>query len=447
MAFFIPKRKVIMELFGTQKINHQGELTVGGIKATELVASYGSPLYVMDEAHIRSQCRWFISNFKSDHITTETIYASKAFLTLAMVKLIESEGLSIDVVSGGELYTAIKAGFPSEKIYFHGNNKSKSEIMMALDYQVGTIVIDQRHEYEVLCSCIKPKQNIQVLLRINPGIEAHTHEYIKTTKNDSKFGVSIFDVKTLQLIQSIHQHPNMTFIGFHSHIGSQIFEKHSFFDHASVVLNYAKKVKETLNIDIKHINLGGGFGVRYTSEDQPIVDDSFLPNLLEHIYKETRLLGIQTPKISIEPGRAIVANAGITLYEVGTTKTTFGGKKYVFVDGSMADHIRTVLYQATYQAALANRMNDTIDDTYTVTGKACESGDIIIRSAQLPHPKSGDILAVFTTGAYHYSMSSNYNRLTRPAVVFVKDGKSNLVVKRETYDDILRNDIVEDYAL
>lgn len=432
-----------MELFGTQKVNQEGILSIGGCLTTELVKTYGTPLYVMDEAHIRSQCQWFLNHFKSKDIQTEIIYASKAFLTLAMVKLIEDEGLSIDVVSGGELYTAIKANFPMDRVYFHGNNKSKSEIEMALNHHVKTIVCDHLDEVDLLIACIKSDQNIDVLLRINPGIEAHTHEYIKTTKNDSKFGVSIFDDQTLDIIRKINKHPNLNFLGFHSHIGSQIFETHSFFDHATVVLTYAKKVKEILGLDIKHINLGGGFGVKYTENDRPITAQTFLSDLLVHIQKEVTNLKIVTPKISIEPGRAIVANAGTTLYQVATTKQTFGEKNYVFVDGSMADHIRTVLYQAVYHAKLANRMKDKNQSHYTVTGKACESGDIIIRDAFLPKPQKDDILAVFTTGAYHYSMASNYNRLTKPAVVFVKDGKSKVVVKRETYEDLLRNDCLD----
>ncbi|MFU8793493.1 MAG: diaminopimelate decarboxylase [Acholeplasmataceae bacterium] len=432
-----------MELFGTQNVNEDGILTIGGCLTTDLVKSYGTPLYVMDETHIRSQCQWFTNHFKSKDIETEIIYASKAFLTLAMVKLIEAEGLSIDVVSGGELYTAIKANFPMDKVYFHGNNKSQSEIEMALAHRVKTIVCDHIDEVDLLIETIQDSQHIDVLLRINPGIEAHTHEYIKTTKNDSKFGVSIFDDQTFEIIKKINAHSNLNFLGFHSHIGSQIFETHSFFDHASVVLAYAKKIKETLGIDIKHINLGGGFGVKYTENDRPITAETFLSDLLDHISKEVKHLNISAPKISIEPGRAIVANAGTTLYQVATTKQTFGDKKYVFVDGSMADHIRTVLYQAVYHAKLANRMHDTNVAHYTVTGKACESGDIIIRDAFLPIPSKGDILAVFTTGAYHYSMASNYNRLTKPAVVFVKDGKAKIVVKRETYDDLLRNDCLD----
>jgi len=436
-----------MELFGTQRIDQEGILEIGGIKTTELVKRYGTPLYVMDESHIKHQCRAFTQQFRHPLLETEVIYASKAFLTVQMVKLIEAEGLSLDVVSGGELFTAMIAGYPAKKLYFHGNNKSIEELQMALDYGVGTIVIDQAHEFELLSSLIQPNQTIEVLLRINPGIEAHTHEYIKTTKNDSKFGVSIFDQVTLNLIERMDKHPNMIFLGFHSHIGSQIFDKNSFFEHANLVLRFVQKVKQELNITIKHINLGGGFGVKYTAKDQPIVDKFFLPNLLDSIYVESKNLSINAPKISIEPGRAIVANAGITLYEVGTTKTTYGEKKYVFVNGSMADHIRTVLYQAQYEAALANRMNETPVERFTVTGKACESGDVIVRDVMLPEPKNKDIMVVFATGAYHYSMSSNYNRLNRPAVVFVENGSARLIVRRETYEDIIKNDILEDTTL
>ena len=415
--------------------------SIGGVSVTELKNKYQTPLYVMDEQAIRTQCQKFMTSFKDDTLATEVIYASKAFLTLQMCQLIQQEGLSLDVVSGGELYTAVKAKFPMEKVFFHGNNKSTEELQMALHYNIGHIVIDHQDEFKELCKLLKPHDRLQVLLRINPGIEAHTHEYIKTTKNDSKFGLSIFSEDTLSLIQEINQHPQMTFKGFHSHIGSQIFEEKPFLEHATAVLNYIKHVYDKTHIQTAMMNLGGGFGVTYTSEDQPIDIKVFLPRLNQHIKEVSNHLEISTPKVLIEPGRAIVAEAGYTLYTINSTKQTFGGKDYVFVDGSMADHMRTALYQAKYHAFLGNRMQEMPVKTYTVAGKACESGDVIIKDLQLPIPNHQDILVVKTTGAYHYSMSSNYNRLLKPAVVFVKDGQARLVVKRETYQDLIRNDI------
>ena len=419
--------------------NSKNHLIIGGIDATELIAQYQTPLYVMDESMMRSNCKQFLSRFYHASVETEVIYASKAFLTVQMAKLIAEEGLSIDVVSGGELYTVLKSGFPVDRIYLHGNNKSHEEIEMAIANQIGTIVVDNGDEIKrILKHKWHGKQRI--MLRINPGIEAHTHEYIKTTKNDSKFGLSIFDPSTLELIKQIHQHPLFDFVGFHTHIGSQIFESESFMLLAQTVLSYIAKIKQDLGISIREMNLGGGFGVRYIQEDQPFLISEFFPKLLNFIADEALRLDIQTPKVMIEPGRAIVAEAGYTLYSVSGIKETYGGKRFLFVDGSMADHIRTALYQASYQALIANDVNRPIEHHYTVTGKACESGDIIIKDIQLPKPQEGDILAVLSTGAYHYSMSSNYNRLLKPAVVFASNGQSRIIVKRETYDDLLRND-------
>jgi len=430
-----------MKLFGTQTINDASTLVIGGVDVKTLQKQFGTPLYVMDETHIRNQCRWFTQHFVSERVRSEVIYASKAFLTIAMCRLIEAEGLSLDVVSGGELYTAFKAGFPMERVYFHGNNKSAEELSMALKHNVGTIILDNENELDMLLKQIKPPQTINVLLRLNPGIEAHTHEYIATTKNDSKFGLSVFAEKTLDVIRRIDASDGLCFRGFHSHIGSQIFEEASFIEHARAIMKYVAEVKDATGIEVEAINLGGGFGVRYTEEDRPIDNAEFLNHVLDTVFEEATRAGVTVPRVMIEPGRAIVANAGTTLYEVGSTKTTFSGRNYVFVDGSMADHIRTSLYGAEYHGVLANRMDEKPLDSYTVTGKACESGDIIIRHLTLPTPEKGDLLAVFSTGAYHYSMASNYNRLQRPAVVFVKEGKATCVVRRESYDDLIRNDV------
>jgi diaminopimelate decarboxylase len=328
-----------------------------------------------------------------------------------------------------------------QDVYFHGNNKSIEELEMAFHLNCGVIVIDNEEELKRILKVI-PKDRIQkVMLRINPGIEAHTHEYIKTTSNDSKFGVSIFDPKTLNLIEEINLAKELDFIGFHTHIGSQIFEEESFYLEAKAILDYVGLVLTKKNIEIKEINLGGGFGAKYLDSDQMFDLKNFLPKLLDVIYHYSKELNIMTPKVLIEPGRAIVAEAGYTLYTISGTKTTFGNKNYLFTDGSMADHIRTALYQAKYDAVITNKVNDLKELKFTVTGKACESGDIIIKDIKLPRPNENDILAVKSTGAYHYSMSSNYNRLLKPAVIFVNNGQSRVVVKRETYDDLLRNDI------
>ncbi len=430
-----------MRFYHTQCVNEQGHLMIGGIDIIRLKQMYGTPLYIMDETHIRKQCRWFKNNFDVPGIDSEVIYASKAFMTIAMAKLVKEEGLSLDVVSGGELYTAHKAGYPMEDVYFHGNNKSLDELRMALEYNVGTLVVDNVFEVEKLLEILKPEASIKVLLRINPGIEAHTHAYIATTKNSSKFGLSIFDPQTLSLIQKLDAEPRLQFLGFHSHIGSQIFEESSFIEHGKTVMRYCLEVKEKTGIEITSINLGGGFGVRYTRSDKPVDSPDFLRSILTSIKDQAAQYGLNTPRVMIEPGRAIVAASGITLYEVGSTKTTYAKKRYCFVDGSMADHLRTALYQADYHAVLANRMQDEPELSYTVTGKACESGDIIIRSVHLPEPKPEDLLVVFSTGAYHYSMASNYNRLVKPPVVFVKNGEARLVVRGETYADLISHDV------
>lgn len=428
-----------MKLFGTQAIQNN-TLSIGNVLVTDLQQTYGTPLYIMDESHIRNQARCFLSAFRHPVIPTEVIYASKAFLTVAMCELIKQEGLSIDVVSGGELYTAVASGFPKENIYFHGNNKSLAELRYAIKEHVGVIVIDHEMEFERLVALIPEGRVQSVLLRINPGIEAHTHEFIKTTKNDSKFGLSIFDHATLTLVKALHEHPQIDFLGFHSHIGSQIFEEQSFIEHGEVVVDFIKTVYDQLGVVVKAMNLGGGFGVHYTDEDRPFELTQHLQSLLESIHQRLTHHGLPVLKVMIEPGRAIVANAGVTLYEVGYVKKTFAGKQYVFIDGAMNDHLRTALYGANYTALLANNMNAKSEAIYTITGKACESGDIIIKEAHLPTVQMGDLIAVQSTGAYHYSMASNYNRLTRPAVVFVKDGMARIVVKRETYADLMSKD-------
>ena len=431
-----------MRYFGNMRNDDNGQLTIGGCNTLDLVREYDTPLYVMDEGLIRDNCKMFLNSFSMEGIETETIYASKAFLNIAMCNLVKEEGLALDVVSGGELYTALKSNFPPEKIYMHGNNKSREELVMAVNEGVGRIIVDNPYELELLEEiCKELEKNIDVLLRVNPGIEAHTHEYIKTTKNDSKFGVSIFSEDTYSLIEKFQNSKFINLKGFHSHIGSQIFMEDSFYEQITVMLEFIRDIKERCGFITKELNLGGGFGIYYSLGDDPIHLEYFLKNKLSLILEKSKGLNLDIPKVMIEPGRSIVANGGTTLYRVGSTKETYGGKSYVFVDGSMNDNPRTALYGAQYEAIVANRAEDEDKENYTITGKCCESGDMIVRDVMLANPQKGDIIAVFSTGAYNYSMASNYNRLPRPPVVFVKDGDSKLVVKRETYSDILRNDV------
>ena len=430
-----------MRLFDGMTVEN-GELNISGVGVSELKAQYGTPLYVYDENMLVNQCRTFINNFKSSKFNTEVLYASKAFSCLEVLRIASREGLGVDVVSLGEIHTAYKAGYDMKRAYFHGNNKTREELQYALEVGVGTIVIDNDYEYEMINEIVRESGNtVDVLLRINTGIDAHTHEYIKTAKDDSKFGYSVYDETIYDLIADINNQSNLNFVGFHSHIGSQIFEKNSFFEAVKVVMEFTRRVQGRLGLTISVLNLGGGFGVYYTEEDRPFELAEFLREYIEVVERESDNFDLDLTKVVIEPGRSLTCNAGSTLYSVGGVKKTFAGREYVFVDGGMADNPRYALYKAKYEAMLANKMNEEADTTYTVAGKCCESGDMLVMDAKLPRAKQGDLLLVSSTGAYNYSMSSNYNRLPKLPVVFVKDGTSRLVVKGETLEDLIRQDI------
>ncbi|WP_254263174.1 diaminopimelate decarboxylase [Gemella haemolysans] len=434
-------KEKVMRLFDGMTVEN-GELNISGVGVSELKAQYGTPLYIYDENMLVNQCRTFINNFKSSKFNTEVLFASKAFSCLEVLRIASREGLGVDVVSLGEIHTAYKAGYNMKKAYFHGNNKTREELQYALEVGVGTIVIDNDYEYEMINEIVRESGNrVDVLLRINTGIDAHTHEYIKTAKDDSKFGYSVYDETIYELIADINNQSNLNFVGFHSHIGSQIFEKTSFFEAVKVVMEFTKKVQERLGLTISVLNLGGGFGVYYTEEDRPFELAEFLREYIEVVERESDNFGLDLTKVVIEPGRSLTCNAGSTLYSVGGVKNTFAGREYVFVDGGMADNPRYALYKAKYEAMLANKMNEEADTTYTVAGKCCESGDMLVMDAKLPKAEQGDLLLVSSTGAYNYSMSSNYNRLPKLPVVFVKDGTSRLVVKGETLEDLIRQDI------
>lgn len=433
-----------MKLFGTMCIK-ENELNIGGIGVSELKSKHGTPLYIVDQKGFEDRANLFISNFKSNTFDAIVIYASKAFMNLSIAKLVSELGLYIDVVSGGELYTALKAGFNPNKIYFHGNNKLYDELMLAVQNRVGTFVVDNEYEYDLLSGiCSEFDTVARVILRVNPGIEAHTHEYIQTTKNDSKFGLSIFDDKTMEFITKMSTNPNIDFAGIHCHVGSQVFDEDTFLKEADAMIKYAKDIENAAQLKIKEINLGGGFGVYYTDEDNPFELGGFLGRYVEHIELKLAELGMKPEIISIEPGRSLINSYGSTLYTVGAVKKTMAGLPYVFVDGGMTDNPRPSLYQAKYEAAIANKMGAQDFDSYRIAGKCCETGDILIKDAYLANPEPGDLLLVSSTGAYNYSMSSNYNRIPRPKVVFVKDGAAKTAVKRETYEDLIRNDEVID---
>lgn len=431
-----------MKLFGTMKINDKNHLELGGLDVVDLATKYKTPLYIMDQQLIEDNMKLMKDSFSSDTLKTRVIYASKAFLNLAMCQIVERNGLCMDVVSGGELYTAMRAGFPMDKVYFHGNNKTKDELEMAIEYGVARIIVDNEHEISMLSKILSEKQGkSDVLLRLNPGIDAHTHEYIQTSKFSSKFGVSIFDDNTLEIIKTIDGDENINLKGFHCHIGSQVFDSNSFIQASKVMLDYIEKVKETTAYSALELNIGGGFGVYYEKNDTPVDIKSCLREIINIFESEIEKRKLDVSTVMIEPGRSIVANSGITIYKTGAVKETFSGKKYVFVDGGMTDNPRPALYQAIYEACVANNMKAQDSQTITIAGKCCESGDVLVHDARLADISEGDFIAVSATGAYNYSMASNYNRIVKPAVVIVKDGVDNLIVKRETYDDLLRNDI------
>ena len=430
-----------MHLFKGMTIKNN-ELNISEVGVTKLREKYQTPLYVYDENLIEETCALFVDNFKSSNFKTEILYASKAFSCLEIYRVASKFGLGFDVVSFGEMYTAYKAGVNMSKVYFHGNNKTVEELEYALKLNVGTIVIDNDYEYEIVNKLAeKNNRYVDVLLRINTGIDAHTHEYIKTAKDDSKFGYSVYDEKIFDLITNINQQNNLNFKGFHSHIGSQIFEENSFFEAVRTVLEFSKNVQDRLNINITVLNLGGGFGVYYTAADKPFELGQFLQKYIEVVEEEQGNYDLNLEKVVIEPGRSLICNAGSTLYTIGGTKKTFAGREYIFVDGGMGDNPRYALYKAKYECTIANNMNGEATEEYTIAGKYCESGDILIKDIKLPKAQANDLLLVSSTGAYNYSMASNYNRLPKLPVVFVKNGEHRLVVKRETLDDLIKQDI------
>ena len=435
-----------MKLFGTSNVNENGNLSIGGVDTVELVKEFETPLYVMDQELIETTIDKMKAAFKSTRFNTRIAYAGKAFLSTGMIKLVESKGLDLDVVSGGELYTAHKAGFPMNKVHLHGNNKLVNEIEMAVEFGIDTIVVDNEDEIdkiERIC-CEKGKKQA-VLVRIDPGIEAHTHHYIKTSGLTSKFGISLFQDNLFDIIKRLNDSEWIEFKGFHTHIGSQIFQSAFFIFALDEIFKYLDKLKKELGIVVHTVNMGGGFGVYYKEGDDPKPIEEVLSEIITYTEAMEIKYQIGFKELCIEPGRSIVGNAGTTLYEVGGIKETVGGKTYVFIDGGMSDNIRTALYQAEYEAGVVNKLNDTDVREITLAGKLCESGDIIIEKGKLPKSTEiGDIVAVTTTGAYCYTMSSNYNRMMRPAVVFVKDGKAKVAVKRETLDDLIRNDEIFD---
>ncbi|GAA0855627.1 diaminopimelate decarboxylase [Clostridium nitritogenes] len=430
-----------MKLFGTMK-TEENSLVVGGIKATKLVEQYGTPLYVMDEEFLRNNCREYYSSFKCGSRGNKVAYAGKAFLTLAMCNLINEEGLYLDVVSGGELYTAYKAGFPLDKVLFHGNNKTLEEIDMGVRLGVGTFVVDNLYEIEQLNQKAKEQDRVQnIYLRITPGIEAHTHEYIKTGQIDSKFGFAPVGDNIINAINRAIKLENVNLRGLHCHIGSQIFEIEPYEEAAEVMIKLMKRIEDKTGYLIEELDLGGGFGIYYSKEDSPKETKEYCEAILNKVDNVCKEVDLKRPTLVIEPGRSIVGNTGLTLYTIGSIKNIPSIRKYVSVDGGMTDNIRPALYNAQYECIVANRVIYESKEKVTISGKCCESGDILLEGIKIPSVLSGDLLAVMSTGAYGYSMANNYNKIPRPAVVMVKDGESRVICKRESYEDMIRNEV------
>lgn len=436
-----------MNVRETLKIDQNGHLEIGGCDAVELAKKFGTPLYVMDEKYIRDMCRVYRDTIEKKYGGNGLVlYASKAFSCMAVYKIAQQENIGVDVVSGGELYTAVKAGFPADKIYMHGNNKLRSELEYALECGVGTIVVDAYSELDMLDGLAgKCGKKQDILLRVNPGVEAHTHHFIQTAKTDSKFGFSLSDGTAEKITEYALGKKNLRLRGYHCHIGSQIFEKQSFRLAADKMMAFMSGMKQKFGFVADKLNLGGGYGIWYTDEDAKISSAQYalyLDAVVDEIKAKAKEYSLDEPYLLIEPGRSIVGEAGVTLYTVGAIKEIPGVKKYVAVDGGMFENPRYALYQAKYTAVLANRMNDKADDVVTVAGKCCESGDIVCANVPLPKAKTGDILAVLSTGAYNYSMASNYNRNPIPPVVLAGEGHADYIVKPQTFEDIVRNDVV-----
>ncbi|PAV29545.1 diaminopimelate decarboxylase [Virgibacillus profundi] len=424
------------------QVNKQGHLEIGGLDTTILAEKYGTPLYVYDVSIIRDNCRAFVNTFDDLGVKARVAYASKAFSSIAMLQVVKQEGLCLDVVSEGELYTALQAGFPKERIHLHGNNKSSRELSMAIEHNIGCIVVDNFYEIDLITGILEEhNKEIDVLMRVTPGIESKTHQYIMTGNEDSKFGFNLQNGQADEAFKLLHNHKSIRFKGLHCHIGSQIFETDRFIKATSVLFEEISKWNKLFGYTPEVLNLGGGFGIRYTKEDSPAPYQSYAEALVQAVQQHVEELNIPMPEIWIEPGRSIAGNAGITLYTIGSMKDIPGIRKYVSVDGGMTDNLRPALYQAEYEAVLANKAMDPVTNEVSIAGKCCESGDMLIWDLPVPHVDHGDILAVFSTGAYGYSMANHYNRFPNAAVVFVEKGEDKLVVKRETYQDVVTNDL------
>lgn len=421
------------------RVNAAGHLEVAGCDVVELAAEFGTPLFIYDEQEIRDRCREYRQAFATRAEGARIIYASKAFTCLALLTLMAEEGMSLDVASGGELFAALSAWFPPEDIFLHGNANTRDELHWAVRNEIGHVVLDSLDELRKLDAIAGEVGRVQpVLLRITPGIEAHTHDYVQTGKQDSKFGFSLSEDAAFEAVKAAMDAPNLALAGLHCHIGSQIFSMEPYRKAAAVMANFMAACRGRLGFECRLLDMGGGLGAAYTPEDEPAPVGEYAEAIAGAVTAETARAGVALPQLAVEPGRSIVANAGLTAYEIETVKSVPGVRRYAAVDGGMSDNLRPALYGAGYMALIASRPEAAATETVTVAGKHCESGDILVRDAALPDPAPGDILVTPATGAYGYSMASNYNGQPRPAVIFAKDGSARVVIRRETYEDLIR---------
>lgn len=427
----------------TTAVNEYGRLETGGCDLFELAHKYKTPLYVIDEKTLREICREYKNAF-SQYPEVRFMFASKALCTSAIMAILADEGFGFDVVSAGEMYTAFQTGINMETVLFNGNNKTFEELQTALNYGIGRISADNFLELSLLDKAAKiKKQKVDILLRITPGIECHTHEYIQTGNLDSKFGFDMQQIdEAVNLIKN--KYTNLNLKGLHAHIGSQIFETNVYRDEAKILIDELERIKNVHGLELNELNFGGGLGVKYVEEDNPPTVSEIAEVLINSVKIACKKYNRRLPIIGLEPGRSIISTAGVTLYTVGSQKQVPNGRKYVSVDGGMADNPRPSLYQAKYTAQAVNKPAEKNCEIVTIVGRYCESGDVIIENANLPKLESGDILCVYNTGAYNYSMASNYNRTQRPAMVLVNSGHSDMIIKRETLEDLIRYDIIPD---
>ncbi len=421
----------------------QGNLNVGGCDVPTLAKKYPTPFYLFDQNLIEERCREIKETFLAKHPNTRAVYASKAFLCKEMCRIIKDQGLGLDVVSGGELYTALQVDFPMERIIFHGNNKTDQEIAMAVTHQVGRVVVDNMYELERLQAEAESQGKVMdILFRITPGVDSHTHKFISTGQLDSKFGIPTDKEHLYEYMETVLEMPNIKLRGFHFHVGSQLHENDSHLKAVEILVGIIQRVKVEHGFVTEELNVGGGFGIYYTDEDSPEPLAYFTDSIIDGLKADCAKYQLPVPQVIIEPGRWVAGEAGMTIYTVGSIKEVPGIRTYAAVDGGMPDNPRPALYEAKYDAVIANKMEEARDKQVTVAGKCCESGDILIWDLPVPLSlSSGDILAVRSTGAYNFSMASNYNRLPRPGVVMVKDGEDRLVVRPQSYEDMLRLEI------